>query len=285
MPVSKWIFNGVKSMKKEKKQKTPKPKKQKKEKYEEYHGLTGDGVDYHVYHLNAAETLLAVLVGGGAGFLAAYIYFGNAILSFLVGAVAAWKAVPLYRDRLQRKRVNALTLQFRDMLESLSNSYTVGRNANDAFTDALEDMRAEHGENAYITKELQLIRHARDMYGIEIRDLVVDLGKRSGIDDINSFSSVFAISSDLGGDVGKVIRETRDIISDKIEIQMEIQTMVTSQKNELNIMAVMPFIVVFATNMLVSSPNNILVLGIKLVALVIFVFSYWMGSKIVQIKI
>lgn len=270
---------------KEQREKKQKAKKSKKEKYVEYHGLTGDAVDYHVYKLSVSETILAALVGGSAGFAAAYIYFGNFIVSFLVALVVAWKAIPLYRNRLQKKRVDALTLQFRDMLESLSNSYTVGRNANDAFTDALEDMRAEHGEDAYITKELQLIRNARDMYGIEIRDLVVDLGKRSGIDDINSFSSVFAISSDLGGDVGKVIRETRDIISDKIEIQMEIQTMVTSQKNELNIMAIMPFVVVFATNMLVSAPNNILVLGIKLVALAIFVGSYFMGSKIVQIKI
>lgn len=269
-------------MKKEKKQKK---QKNKKEKYVEYHGITGEGTDYHVYHMNAAEIMLAVLVGSGAGFAAAYIYFGNTLLSVITGLIAGWKAISIYRDMLQRKRIKDLTLQFRDMLESLSNSYTVGRNANDAFTDALADMTAEHGENAYITKELRLIRHARDMYGMEISDLVVDLGKRSGIDDINSFASVFAISNYLGGDVGKVIRETRDIISDKIEIQMEIQTMVTSQRNELNIMAVMPFIVVLATNLLVSVPDDILVLGIKIVALAIFVGSYWMGLKIVRIKI
>ncbi len=269
-------------MSKEKKQKA---KKQSKEKYVENHGITGEGTDYHVYKINVAETILAMLVGGGASFAAAYIYFGNMTVSLIVAVIVAWKSISIYRNMLQTKRVKALTLQFRDMLESLSNSYTVGRNANDAFTDALEDMRAEHGEKAYITNELRLIRHARDMYGMEIKDLVVDLGKRSGIDDINSFASVFAISSDLGGNVGKVIRETRDIISDKIEIQMEIQTMVTSQKNELNIMAVMPFVVVLATNFLVAVPDNIIVIAIKLVALAIFVGSYCMGLKIVKIKI
>ena len=86
-------------LEKEKQTKQKKPKKaKKKEKYVEYHGLTGEGIDYHVYKLNPAETMLAVLVGGGAGFLAAYIYFGNAVLSFLVALVAAWKAIPLYRD-------------------------------------------------------------------------------------------------------------------------------------------------------------------------------------------
>lgn len=271
-------------MKKEKKLKEKK-QKNKKPKYVEYHGITGQGVDYHVYHLSFTEKMLALIVGGGAGYLAAYLYFGNVLFSILVALVVAYKAIPIYRNHLQQKRVDALMLQFRDMLESLSNSYTVGRNANDAFTDALADMKAEHGENAYITQELQLIRSARDQYGIEIRDLVVDLGKRSGIDDIDSFASVFAISNDMGGNIAKVIRETRDIISDKIEIQMEIKTMVTSQRNELNIMAVMPFIVVFATKMLVTTPDNALVLIIKLIALIIFVGAYWMGTRIVKIKI
>lgn len=269
-------------MEKEKKQKKQKAKK---EKYVENHGITGKGTDYHVYKMNAAETLLAVLVGGIAGFAAAYIYFGHMALSIMVAAIAGWKAISIYRNMLHKKRIKELTLQFRDMLESLSNSFTVGRNANDAITDALADMKAEHGENAYITKELTLIRHARDMYGMEIQDLILDLGERSGIDDIKSFASVFVVAFEIGDSLPKVIRETRDIISDKIEIQMEIQTMVTSQKNELNIMAVMPFVVVLATNMLISTPDNILVLGIKLVALLIFVFSYWMGYKIVQIKI
>ena len=93
------------------------------------------------------------------------------------------------------------------------------------------------------------------------------------------------MSSNLGGDIAKVIRETRDMISDKIEIELEIQTMVTGQKNQLNILAVMPFVMSLLTQAFTSNSGNPLIILIKTIALAFFVFAYWLGTKIVNIKV
>ena len=111
---------------------------------------------------------------------------------------------------------------------------------------------------------------------------------RCGIDDINSFAETFAVCNRLGGNLKKVVVDSRDIISDKIEIEMEIQTTVAANKNEINIMCVMPFVIIAMMGTLgqasitANTPLNVLV---KLIAIFMFVIAYKLGRKITDIKV
>lgn len=262
-----------------------KEKKSRKLRIVENKGITGIGTDYTVYILSTKEKLTAVLAGFLVGFGASYVYFDNKVLGVIVGLILAYKAISIYEKQKLKKRYNELRLQFRDMLESLSNSYTVGMTGNRAFHAAYQDMMIEHGQDSYITRELQLICSTHDNQGIEIKDMMNDFAQRSGIDDVRSFAGVFDVSTNLGGDIAKVIRETRDMISDKIEVELEIQTMVTGQKNQLNILAVMPLVMALLTRSFGSGSAGALVIVVKVIALVMFVFAYWMGVKITNIKV
>ena len=259
--------------------------KSKAEKVHENHGITGAGIDYTVYNMNARERLVSMTAGALVGFVAGYFYFNLVIIGIIVGVVAGWKAIDIYHDSLFKKRQKELRIQFRDMLESLSNSLTVGMTPNRAFHSAYKDMLTEHGDKAFITKELQLICAAHDNNGIEIKDLVNDFAIRSGLEDIKSFAGVFDVSTNLGGDIAKVIRETRDMIGEKIEVEMEIQTIVTGQRNQLNILAVMPLVVTVMMKAFNTGADTALTIIVKILALGLFVFAYWLGTKIVDIKV
>ena len=265
-----------------KKEKEP---KQKKNKVVINRGISGAGTDYRVYILTPVQRILAMAVGFAVGFAAAYIYFDFIPLGIVVGAVAGWKAIDIYANKLFVRRQRELRLQFRDLLESLSNSYTVGMTASRAFHNAYSDMVTEHGKDAVITKELQLICAMHDGQGVEIKDMVNDFAERSGLDDVRSFASVYDVATDLGGDVAKVIRETRDMIGDKIEIELEIQTMITGQRSQLNILAIMPIVMAFLTKTFSDGPPTTLTIVVKIIALVLFVFAYWLGTKIVDVKV
>lgn len=270
---------------KEKKVKEPKVKKEKKNKIVENKGITGIGTDYTVYILSKTQRIMAVMCGFLIGYAASYAYFDSNILGVIVGVCLGWKAISIYTNMLHKKRLQDLRVQFRDMLESLSNSYTVGMTANRAFHAAYSDMVVEHGESSYIAKELSLICMAHDNQGIEIKELMNDFAQRSGLDDVKSFAGVFDVSSDLGGNIAKIIRETRDMIGEKIETELEIQTMVTGQKNQLNVLAVMPVVMSLLTRSFSNGSGGMLVIVVKIIALVFFVFAYWMGTKIVDIKV
>ena len=65
---------------------------------------------------------------------------------------------------------------------------------------------------------------------INIEQLLLDFARRSGLDDAMSFANVFEVCNRQGGDLKRIVAETREIINDKIEIEMEIETMLSGQK-------------------------------------------------------
>lgn len=262
-------------------------KKKKKEKYVPLVGITGVGEDYNVYNLSLKERLIGFAIGLVAGFLAAHIMFGVFIASTILGVIVGFIAVPIFRDYLQNKRKRAILMQFRDLLDSLSNSFSAGKNTPDAFADSLNDMKMAYGEKSPIVQELIIILNGlHNNYIIE--DLLRDMSVRCGIDDINSFAETFAVCNRLGGNLKKIVADSRDIINDKIEIEMEIQTTVAASKNDINIMCVMPFLIVSMMGMLgeasitANTPLNVIV---KIIAIIMFAIAYKVGRVITDIKV
>ena len=115
----------------------------------------------------------------------------------------------------------------------------------------------------------------------------MNFADRSGLDDVNSFANVFDVCNRKGGNLQQIVGDTRKIINDKIDMEMEIQTMVAASKNELNIMMVMPLIIMlsmrgFGESMTGNSLANIV---IKLAALAIFAAAYVIGKRMIEIKL
>lgn len=263
-----------------------KGKKERKE-YIELQGLLGNAQDYHVYHMKKVDYVTAWLIGAGAAAVVLYAFF-RVILVVLAGAAVCGLFIPRFYEQYKKDaRLKQLRMQFKDLLESLSASYSAGRNTPDAFTDALSDMTSIYGSQADIVKEVQIICVGMSN-NIQIEALLLDFAVRSGLDDVQSFANVFEVCNRQGSDMKRIVSETRDIINDKIEIEMEIDTMLSGNKNELNIMMVMPVIIVLSLSSMGSgtivsnTPGNLIV---KIVCLSIFAIAYVIGRKIVDIKI
>ena len=124
-------------------------------------------------------------------------------------------------------------------------------------------------------------------HNYNIEDLLLNFAARSGLDDVDSFANVFEVCNRKGGNLKQIVGETRSVINDKIEIEMEIQTMVAASRNELNIMMVMPFIIMFTMRGLGDNmtDNSLTNLVVKFTALAIFAGAYVLGLKLVDIKL
>ena len=55
--------------------------------------------------------------------------------------------------------------------------------------------------------------------------LLADMGRRSGIQDVDQFARVFAAAKRSGGELTDIISQTAGIIRDKIQVQEEIHTL------------------------------------------------------------
>lgn len=261
--------------------------------------------NYKVYYMSVKEKIIYFLIAFAVGAAVGYLFYGglakdefkepttltwilNITISSIVGIIAGKLFLPIRNQQIIDKQKRKLNGQFRDMLEGLNTSLGAGKNVIDSFKAVYDDLKVQYEEDAYILKEIEVI-----LYGInnniDIEDMLLDFGNRSGNDNIISFANVFKICYRKGGNIKETIRNTHEILSDKMEIAEDIQTIVTSNKNEQNIMVMMPIALIgvikvmspeFAENF--TTPAGIIATTI---GIAMFVASYYIGKTILNIKI
>lgn len=265
--------------------------------------LNNPMLNYKKYHMSTFERIaffVAVfLVGGFVG----WIFYGglfkkegeattatlisNVIVFCIAGLVAAKVFLPAIETMLKKRRDKALRLQFRDMLESITSSLASGNTVADAFANAGNDLKNQYPETAYIIVELAEIA-AGVQNGLNLEEMLTNFGVRADNEDIQNFSNVIANCYRMGGDFKAAVRKTRDIISDKMAIEDEIETKISSNKLQHNAMCIMPIGLVAMLKL--SSPSfaenlaSILGVFVTTIAIGIFVASYFWGRKIIDIR-
>lgn len=261
--------------------------------------------NYKVYHMSNLEKILTFLVAFAVGAGVGYLFYGgigknefgqatritwilNLLIPTIVGIIAGKLFVPMRVKSIIDKKKSELNHQFRDMLDSLTTSLGAGKNVMDSFISVYGDLKVQYDEDAFILKELEVII-AGVQNNIAVEDILEDFGIRSDNEDIKSFANVFKISYRKGGNIKDVIRSTHEILSDKMEIGEDIETLVTSNKMEQNIMILMPIALIgiikcmspeFAKNFV--TPTGIISTTISIA---VFIVAYCIGKEILDIKI
>lgn len=262
-------------------------KKKEKEKYQPVPGLIGEATDYNVYFPTIKEKILWFIIGMVVSGAVLYLFYENVFVTLIAGAIGGVCFIPIRTKQVIRKRKQKLTTQFRSLLDALATSIGAGRNIYESFGSATGDLAVQYTEDSDIVRELQLIQVGLN-HNIQIENLLLNFAQRSGLEDIKNFANVFATCYQKGGNIKEVVKNTASIIGDKIEIQMELETMVAGQKNEQNILLVMPAIFIVVMKSMggglidLKSPMGILSVTI---ALIIFVAAYFVSKKILDIKL
>lgn len=250
-------------------------------------GLLHNAKDYSYYKLSFSERILYFVLAAAVGAVIGWLFYESKIVSVIVAVICGFAFLPIRRNQIINKRQQALQLQFRDMLESISTSLDAGSNVQDAFTNARDDMELRYGPDSDIFEELCIINEGVSS-NINIEDLLLDFGDRSQLKDVLSFANVFETCYRKGGNIKQVIKNTYSIISDKIDIALEIRTVIASKKSEQNVMMCMPIIFVFLIKMMGTDMVDLSSAIGRIsttVAVVLFVASYFIGKKILDIKL
>lgn len=254
--------------------------------YIERHGLMGNADDYQVYHMKWIDILIGFILGFLLGFIVIMTFFRIFGLSIIIGIICGIPTIQFYQSYRKEKRQRDLLIEFRDLLEALTTSYSSGKNTMEAFAESYQDLLSLYGEKSDIVNETRIIL-AGMTNNIIIEDLLKDFADRCGLDDVKSFATTFESGLREGGDIKQVVWDSRKIISDKIEIEMEIKTILTEKENELNIMMVMPLVIMIALSgmgTMSAVTNTTFTVFVKMFAIGLFVAAYIMGRKIVKIR-
>lgn len=241
--------------------------------------------NYLVSPSGPADHVLAFLIGFAAGFLVLFIFYKIILLSAVGGLAVGVVNIFVSAQSAITKRKTKLRTQFFDFLEAMSVAMRAGNPPLKALESACDDLLLIYPEDSDIIVELD-IAMAKFTNALPLSEVFSNLAQRSELEDIESFASIYATIEGKSSRADEIVRETQQIIADK----MEIETMMTAAKSEVSIMLFMPLVILgvigyagagFMDAIYTTTVGRIVSTG----GLIVFIISYIMAQKFASVKL
>lgn len=245
--------------------------------------------DYTVTPSGTLDHIAAFLIGFAAGGAVLFIFYKIILLSVIGGVLFGTVNIFMAAQGAVKKRRYKLRVQFFDLLEALSVAMRAGNPPLKALQSAREDLLLIYPESSDIITELEIII-GKFNNAVTLSEAFTDFAERCGLEDVFSFASIYATIEGKSSRTDEIVRETKQIISDKMEIEMEIDTLMTAAKSEVNIMLLMPLIVLgvigyagagFMDAIYTTGVGRLVSTG----GLIVFIISFVMARKFSNVRL
>lgn len=181
---------------------------------------------------------MCMLIATGLTAVIGWLFY-QSVWAMVLLPLSHWFVKKQLGIRWGEKKKQEILHQFQGMLQIISGLLKAGYSMENAFLESEQDFLRLYGKECVMAKEFQIINHQLKM-NVPIEHLLKDLAERTGIEEIDSFSQVFAFAKRKGGDMGKVFRDSTERIAEGVELKREIHTVIAAKRLEQNIMSLIP---------------------------------------------
>lgn len=243
-------------------------------------------MDYTKYRLSPVEWFR---VGGewlAISGVFAYFFYRSVWAFLLLGILLPFYAKYRKKAFLEKRRWK-MTLEFKDALMMVSGNLQAGNSVENAFRRSCGELRELYGTKSEIAGEFGVIARGIDN-NLTLEHLLLDLAKRTEIEEIEDFGEIFAVAKRTGGNLREIIGDTADTIREKIEIRRELRLVIASKEFEHKIMCLVPFFILAYIGMTNRGYfdvlyHNISGVLIMTVCLMVYLGALYWGNKITAI--
>lgn len=220
-------------------------------------------------------------------FFGLFFYRSFRVIPFMFPAGLIY--LTMLEGKKEKEKREKLRSGFRDAILSIAANLRAGYAVENAFRETLQEMKLLHGREALIYQELYKIVQGLTNQ-ISIETLMRQFAKRSKLEEIQEFADVFAIAKKSGGNLTEIIYGTAGMISEKIDVEKEIQVLISAKKLEQNIMSVIPFAIICYVSAASSGYFDPLYTtasgrAVMTICLIIYIAAYALGRKITEIQV
>ena len=245
--------------------------------------------DYRTYRMSRTEYLFTVGSAMFVIFVVAFIFYRNMFLSLILLPFAL--LYPKKRAKqLAEKRRDELKMQFRDMLYALSSGLMAGKPIEMAFRTARDDLEVLYPDpETPMIREIDILLRKLAL-NETVESALADLADRSQIEDIDSFCNVIITCRKTGGNLVDIIRNTTNILGDKLEIRNEIDILLAQRKLEKKVLNGMPIFLIIILSMVANDyiePVFSTIVGriVMTAAILLILLSWVVSDKIMKISV
>ena len=234
------------------------------------------------------EYLRALLQGSLIIFAVSYLFYGTWICAilfspYLIRYIRSWE------KQTTKKRQEAFRLQFKEAIQSISAGLNVGYSVENALREACKDLKGMYRKDEMILKELTYMVRQMQM-NVTAETALQEFAARTEDEDVQTFVTVFNMAKRSGGDTMEIIRNVVRQMGEKIDVEREIQTLMSAKKMELRIMTAIPFAMIAYLRL--SFPEflgvlygNVAGVIIMSLCLAIYLAAYEVGKRMVEIEV
>ncbi|MCL2249077.1 MAG: type II secretion system F family protein [Oscillospiraceae bacterium] len=245
--------------------------------------------DYKKSQSTIVDHIMAFTSGLVIGFLVVFIFYRLLLISIIAGIVFGVVNILLSAQKASKNRLIKLRMQFFDLLEAMSVAMRAGSPILRSLQSAREDLILIYPADSDIITELDIII-GKFNNAVPLSEAFSDFAKRSGLADITSFASIYKAIEGKSSRADEIVKDTQQIISDKMEIEMEIDTMMTAAKSEVNIMLFMPLFILgvigyagagFMDAIYTTSVGRL----VSSIGIMVFILSFMLARKFSSVKL
>ena len=193
---------------------------------------------YNQYCFTLPELLKILLIGIVTLLFLGHLFYGTYFAGIFFSP-SLYFYVEKQRKKQVKKQRQQLMEQFKDALVMAGQAMEAGYSVENSFLESYGPLKERYGEKAHMVQELYRIKQGLHL-NIKIEELLLDLAERSNLEDVRDFAIVFAQAKRGGGNLAYIMGRTITMIKDKVELQKEIQIMLSGKKYEQRIMSMVP---------------------------------------------
>ena len=231
-----------------------------------------------------------------AGAVRWILILGAVLYLFYESLVPAAFLIPLYwiyvREWLEdtaKKKEEEFRNQFRDSIQVMASALKAGYSVENAIREVNRELAPMYGEDTRIRREYKIMAGQLEM-NAPAEQVLREFAERAGQEDVESFVHVFAAAKKSGGDSIAIIRNSVKIISEKIDTEKEIQTMLAAKKLEFDLMCVIPFGIILYMKLTFREfigilYGNLTGAAVMSCCLLLYLAAYRLGKKIIKIEV
>lgn len=230
---------------------------------------------------NLVDLGKGVLVTGLLAF-----FFYRSVWALPLMLPVGWLYLRKSRRHRRRRKNRELLVQFKECLLAVAASMRAGYAVENAFTDSIPDIRSMFGEGCAMERELRLLRQGLSN-NVPLETLLTEMGRRSGLEDIQEFAEVFAIAKRNGGSIPVMIDAASGSINRRLAVEEETETLLAARRLEQKVMNAMPFMIVWYVE--ISNPGyfdilygNLAGIALMTVCLGVYLGAYALSEIIFQ---
>ena len=244
--------------------------------------------NYWQQDIRKTEYLRAFLQGSMIILAVSYLFYGTWICAilfspYLIRYISSWEKQTI------KKRQQTFRFQFKEAIQSLSAGLNVGYSVENALREACKELKGMYRKDEMILRELMYMVRQLQM-NVTAESALQGFAARTEDEDVQTFVTVFNLAKRSGGDTLEIIRSAVRQMGEKIDVEREVQTIISAKKMEFRIMTAIPFAMIVylrisfpeLLRVLYGNPAGIVIMS---VCLIIYLLAYEMGKKIVEIEV